>query len=94
MEAVKWLNEQRAVYGIKDYLMFAALGFGYQEPGFLALYTHVSQEEYNSYFESTPDAYKEKFQEYLDKILKLMVEPPNIYHYSILRELSYSPEGE
>jgi len=92
MEAVKWINEQRAAFDIDEYLMMGAGGIGYQAPSYFAYYFQVSQVEFQKYFDSTPNAYKEKFQEYLERIRKLFIQPPEIYHYSFLQELSYEPE--
>ncbi len=91
IEALKELNEQRRAFGIQDYLMFGVGGMGYQGPSFHAYYSHVSQQALNEYYESTPEAYKEKFQEYLGTIRKLMIKPPIISQYYLLRELSYTP---
>lgn len=91
MEAVKELNEQRRAFGIKEYLGFSIGGIGYQDPSFHAHYTHESQEALNNYYDSTPEAYKEKFEEYLETIQKLMIKPPTISQYYLLWELSYSP---
>lgn len=91
-EAVKQLNEQRAAFGIEDYIMFASCGFGYPGPSYLGLYSHESREAFNASFESSPEAYLEKFDAYLNKIEKLMREPVKIYHYTWIQELSYFSE--
>ncbi len=90
----KWLNEQRASYGIQDHIMVAMAGLGYQSPGLMVYYSQESQQSFQDYFDSTPDAYKEKFQEYLAKMRKLLLQPPKIYHYNYIEELSYEPEGQ
>lgn len=92
VEAVKWINEQRAAYGIDEYFQMGVAGLGYQQPTYVANYFQVSQVEFQKYYDSTPDAYKEKFEEYLEKARKFMLVPPNIYHYNLLWELSYEPE--
>ncbi len=94
IEAVKWINEQRALFGIDEYFQMGAGGIGYQAPSFLASYSQVNREQYQKYYDSTPDAYKEKFQEYLVRIRKLLMKPVEIYHYNYLKELSYTPEGQ
>lgn len=94
VEAIKWINEQRAAFSIDEYLMMGVGGIGYQAPSFIAYYFQVSQEEFQKYYDSTPDAYKEKFQELLERIYKLFIRPPEIYHYSYLQELSYTPEEQ
>lgn len=93
-EAVKQLNEQRATFGIKDYISFASCEFGYPGPCYLAMYSHESREAYNASFESNPEAYLEKFDAYLDKINKLMREPAKIFQYTWLQELSFYPEEQ
>jgi hypothetical protein len=90
---LKKLNEQRASFGIREYVQFGSGGLGYQSPSLLVLYSQKSQEEFNSYFDSTPEAYKEKFQEFLTNMRKLLVQPPEIYHYTLLWDLSYIPEN-
>jgi len=92
VEAVKWINEQRAAYGIDVYLQMGRGGLGYQQPSYIAYYSRVSREEYEKYGESIPDTYMEKYLEYLTRIRKLFLVPPNIYHYNLLRDLSYEPE--
>jgi hypothetical protein len=94
MEAVKELNNQRRAFGIKAYLGFGEGGIGYQSPSFHAFYTHESQEALNNYYDSTPEAYKEKFEEYLETIQKLMIKPPTISQYYLLWELSYTPASQ
>jgi len=91
MEAVKWINEQRAAYGIQEYLGFSIGGIGYQSPSYNVYYSHVSKEALNNYYNSTPEAYKKKFEEYLKKIQKLMIKPPTISDYYLLWDLSYTP---
>jgi len=92
VEAVKWINEQRAAYDIEDYLMFASGGFGYQGPSFLVIFSHLSREEFNASLESHPDAYEEKFDMYLDRVFKLISKPVDIYHYNFVWDLSYQHE--
>jgi hypothetical protein len=94
MEAVKELNNQRKAFGIQEYLMLGEGGIGYQAPSFHAYYSHLSQQAFNDYFDSTPEAYNKKFQEYLDKIFKLMIKPPVINHYYLIPELSYNPASQ
>lgn len=87
------LNEQRTRHGIREYVQFGWGGLGYQSPSVLVFYAQKSQEALQNYFDSTPKAYQEKFQEYLVNMRKLLVQPPEIYHYTLLWELSYSPEN-
>jgi hypothetical protein len=94
MEAVKVLNEQRRAFGIKEYLGFSIGGFGYQDPSFHAYYTHANKEILDNFYDSTPEAYKEKFEEYLKTIQKLMIKPPTINHYYLLSDLSYTPASQ
>jgi len=94
MEAVKWINEQRAAYGIQEYLGFSIGGIGYQSPSYQVYYSHVSKEALNNYYDSTPEAYKKKFEEYLKKIRKLMIKPPTISDYYLLWDLSYTPTSQ
>jgi len=92
IEAFKWLNEQRSAFGIEEYVIVGVGGIGYQSPSFHAYYTHVSKQTLNDYYDSTPEGYQEKFDEYLAKILKLMIKPPIINEYKLLWDLSYTPE--
>ena len=90
-EAVNGINEQRRAYGIQEYLMFGEGGIGYQSPSFHVYYMNGSKEALNNYYDLTPEAYKEKFEEYLKTIQKLMIKPPTISQYYLLLELSYTP---
>ncbi len=92
IEAVKELNDQRRAFGIQEYLGFSVGGIGYESPSFHAYYTHANKEILDNYYDSTPEAYKEKFEEYLQTVQKLMINPPIISQYYLLWELSYTPE--
>lgn len=88
---IKKLNEHRVSFGIQDYVQFGKGGLGFQSPVILAHYMHKSQQEFLDYFESTPEAYKDHFQDYLDNLFELLVRSPDIYNYTLLWELSYIP---
>lgn len=88
---IKKLNEHRASFGIQDNVQFGWGGLGYQSPSMLAFYLDSSKEEYERNFDSTPEAYQEHFQEYLDEMFKLLLQLPQIYDYNHLTELSYAP---
>ena len=88
------LNEHRASYGIQEYVQFGFGGLGYQSPSVLVFYSQKSSEDFQNYLESTPEAYQEKFQEYLAEMRKLIAQPPEIYNYYLIWELSYKPKEQ
>jgi len=75
-------------------ILISSCEFGYPGPCFLAMYSHTSQEALSENFESTPEAYKEKFELYLDNILALMRKPVTNYNYNWIQELSFYTEGQ
>ena len=92
--AFERLNEQRAEYGAQEYVQFGKGEIGYQAPCFLLIYMHKSQQDFENYLDTTPEAYQEKFQQYLKDLQKLLAQPPELYDYFWLQELSYQPEEQ